>query len=80
MRETTPPDLLAICVFQALKEKSKEDPSWVSEEFEKMKGMDRLEILRSISIYDAEILEAVCAQIGCSVDDMKATLRVLQII
>lgn len=77
MRET-PPDRLAILIFQALKEKTQMAPSLVSEEFEKMKGMDRLEILRSILIYDGENLKVICSEIGCSVDDMRATLRVLE--
>ena len=52
--------------------------SWIADKEHQYKEMDRLAVLRSFSNFDAGNLAAVCDQLGVSVDDMQATLRVLR--
>ena len=52
--------------------------SWYGDKAREFDGMDRLSVLRSFSNLDSSNLQAVCDQLGVSVDDMQATLRVLR--
>lgn len=70
-------DFLAETVISAL-EKTTIAPSWIKEKAHKFKGMNRLEVLRSLTSLDDGNLQAVCNEIGVSVEDMKATFRVLR--
>jgi DNA-binding MarR family transcriptional regulator len=51
--------------------------SWIKDKEHEYKDMNRLAVLRSFSNFDSENLKAVCDQLGVSVADMQATLRVL---
>ena len=77
MATATTLDFLASSVISAL-EKTDMQASWIKGKEHEFKGMDRLKVLRSLTSLDADNLEAVCNEIGVSVDDMKATFRVLR--
>ncbi len=70
-------DFLATQVLNALK-KTDMDSSWIAgKEFE-YRDKSRLEILRSLSNFDSENLAAICKELSVTVEDIRATLRVLQ--
>lgn len=77
MIETKEVDFLASQIIQSLK-KTDMASSWISDQFRKMKDMDRLEVLRHMSHFDKENLAVICADLNVSVEDMQATLRVLR--
>jgi len=70
-------DFLATETLSALA-KTDMQKSWIDDKERDLKGLDRLEVLRSFSSFDSENLMAVCEKIGVSFDDMQATLRVLK--
>lgn len=52
--------------------------SWIKEKEHEYEDMNRLAVLRSFCNFDSENLKAVCDQLGVSVANMQATLRVLR--
>lgn len=70
-------DFLAMQVLEALK-KAGVAQSWIDDKKHDFEGFDRLKVLRSFSNLDQKNLTAVCEQIGVSMQDMQATLRVLR--
>lgn len=70
-------DFLASKVLTALK-KTDMAASWIRDKEHEFKEMDRLKVLRSLTSLDAENLEAVCDELGVSIDDIQATFRVLR--
>lgn len=70
-------DFLATTVISALEAKGMA-PSWINGKEHEFKGMDRLKVLRSLTNLDDGNLQAVCNEIEVSIEDMKATFRVLR--
>lgn len=70
-------DFLASTIITALEAKGMA-PSWIKDKTHQFKGMDRLSVLRFMTKLDDGNLQAVCNELDISVDDMKATFRVLR--
>lgn len=70
-------DFLATEAIAALRKNGMAE-SWIRDKEYSYKDASRLDVLRSFSNFDAGNMKAVCDQLGVSVEDMRATLRVLQ--
>lgn len=72
-------DYLAEKIMDALN-KTDMDRVWLYSKGERLAGMNRYEILEEMRSFDVENTAAICAEIGCNVEDIEATLRVLRAI
>ncbi len=75
--KTNQMDFLGTQVLNALK-KTNMATSWISDKEFEYRDKSRLEILRSLSNFDSENLAAICKELSVTVEDIRATLRVLQ--
>ena len=53
------------------------DLALIEEKVTEFEAMNGLQVLQSFTLLDSKKLKAVCDEIGCDVEDMKATFRVL---
>ena len=79
MSETENIDGLADKVLQAIEKNGHMDASWVRDKRADVGKRDRLGVLRWICLHlDAKNIQIAAAAIGVSVEELKATGRVLQ--
>lgn len=70
-------DYLAQKTIDAFEQFSDMPDSWIRDKAYEFEDMDRLAVLRSFTSLDSRNLEVICSVLDVSVDDMRATFRVL---